>query len=58
MEVMFAALDTAEATPFQWTGAMTDYLNQQMALAIRGDITAEEALDKIVGYANENRIDQ
>lgn len=58
MEVMFAALDTAEATPFQWTGAMTDYLNQQMALAIRGDISAQEALDKIVDYANENRIDQ
>ncbi|MBO0982082.1 extracellular solute-binding protein [Microbacterium sp. SD291] len=58
MTVMFDALDEAEATPFQWTGAMTDYLNQQMALAIRGDLGAEEALDKIVDYANENRIDQ
>ncbi|GAT71743.1 bacterial extracellular solute-binding protein [Microbacterium sp. HM58-2] len=58
MTVMFDALDTAEATPFQWTGAMTDYLNQQMALAIRGDLGAEEALGKIVEYANDNRIDQ
>lgn len=58
MEVMFSSLDIAEATPFQWTGAMTDYLNQQMALAIRGDVTAQEALDKIVDYANENRIDK
>ena len=58
MEVMFAALGDAKATPFQWTGAMTDYLNQQMALAIRGDISAAEALDKIVDHANENRIDQ
>lgn len=58
MQVMFDALENAEATPFQWTGAMTDYLNQQMALAIRGDTTAEETLDKIVQYANENRIDK
>lgn len=58
MKVMFGALDTAEATPFQWTGAMTDYLNQQMALAIRGDLGAEEVLGKIVQYANDNRIDQ
>ncbi|WP_164234624.1 extracellular solute-binding protein [Microbacterium hydrocarbonoxydans] len=58
MTVMFDALSTAEATPFQWTGAMTDYLNQQMALAIRGDLGAEEALGKIVEYANDNRIDQ
>ena len=58
MQVMFDALKDAEATPFQWTGAMTDYLNQQMALAIRGDATAEETLDKIVKYANDNRIDK
>lgn len=58
MQVMFDALKDAKATPFQWTGAMTDYLNQQMALAIRGDATAEETLDKIVDYANQNRIDK
>lgn len=58
MKVMFDAIPEAEATPFQWTGAMTDYLNQQMALAIRGDAPAKETLDKIVAYANDNRIDQ
>lgn len=58
MTVMFDALGDAKATPFQWTGAMTDYLNQQMALAIRGELGAQEALDKIVDYANQNRIDQ
>ena len=58
MKVMFDAIPDAEATPFQWTGGMTDYLNQQMALAIRGDAPAKETLDKIVKYANDNRIDQ
>ena len=58
MKVMFDAIPNAEATPFQWTGGMTDYLNQQMALAIRGDAPAKETLDKIVKYANDNRIDQ
>ena len=38
-------------------GGMTDYLNQQMALAIRGDAPAKDTLDKIVKYANDNRID-
>lgn len=58
MQVMFDALKGAKATPFQWTGGMTDYLNQQMALAIRGDTDAKETLDKIVQYANDNRIDK
>lgn len=58
MKVMFDALPKAKSTPFQWTGAMTDYLNQQMALAIRGDATAKDTLDKIVKYANDNRIDK
>ncbi|WP_029145893.1 ABC transporter substrate-binding protein [Microbacterium luticocti] len=58
MKIMFDALDKAQATPYQWTGAMTDYLNQQMALAIRGDVTPKAALDKIVAYANQNRIDK
>lgn len=58
MQVMFDALKDAKATPFQWTGGMTDYLNQQMALAIRGDTDAKETLDKIVQYANDNRIDK
>lgn len=58
MKVMFDAIPDAKATPFQWTGAMTDYLNQQMALAIRGDVSAKDTLDKIVKYANDNRIDK
>ncbi|MFJ4046126.1 ABC transporter substrate-binding protein [Microbacterium sp. NPDC089987] len=57
MKVMFDAIPEAKATPFQWTGGMTDYLNQQMALAIRGDAPAKDTLDKIVKYANDNRID-
>ncbi|WP_336644500.1 ABC transporter substrate-binding protein [Microbacterium sp. USHLN186] len=58
MKVMFEAIPEAKATPFQWTGGMTDYLNQQMALAIRGDAPAKDTLDKIVKYANDNRIDK
>lgn len=58
MKIMFDALPKAKATPYQWTGAMTDYLNQQMALAVRGDIPAKDALDKIVKNANDNRIDK
>lgn len=56
--VMFTALEGGRAMPFQWTGSMTDYATQQLALAVRGDTTAQEALDAIVAYANENRIDQ
>ncbi|MEU5154100.1 extracellular solute-binding protein [Glycomyces sp. NPDC021274] len=58
LNVMFTALEGGRAMPFQWTGAMTDYATQQLALAVRGDTTAEAALDDIVAYANENRIDQ
>ncbi|MEU5870794.1 extracellular solute-binding protein [Glycomyces sp. NPDC047369] len=58
LNVMFDALGGARAMPFQWTSAMSDYANQQLALAVRGDITAEAALDEVVAYANENRIDQ
>jgi multiple sugar transport system substrate-binding protein len=58
LNVMFTALEGGRAMPFQWTGAMSDYATQQLALAVRGDITAEAALDGIVAYANENRIDQ
>ncbi len=58
MKIMFAALPDAKATPYQWTGADTTFLNQQMALAVRGDITPKAALDKIVKNANDNRIDK
>jgi multiple sugar transport system substrate-binding protein len=43
-------------TPFQWTGAMTTYLSQQMALALQGNVSAEDALQKVVAYANQNRV--
>lgn len=58
LNVMFTALEGGRAMPFQWTGGMTDYATQQLALAVRGDVSAQEALDEIVAYANENRIDQ
>jgi multiple sugar transport system substrate-binding protein len=32
---------------------MNDYLNQQIALAIRGDISGQEALDKSVEKLND-----
>jgi multiple sugar transport system substrate-binding protein len=43
-------------TPFQWTGSMSTYMNQQMALAMQGEESAKDALDKTVQYANENRV--
>ncbi len=58
MDLMFDSLSKAKAAPFQWTGDMSTYFNQQIALAISGDMSAKEALDKIADYANENRIDQ
>lgn len=39
--------------PVQWTDAMGTYLAQQLALAIRGDISSQEALDKAVQNAND-----
>ncbi|MFC4334216.1 ABC transporter substrate-binding protein [Salininema proteolyticum] len=58
LNVMFDALDGARAMPFQWTDAMTDYATQQLALAVRGDISAAEALELTAEYSNENRIDE
>jgi len=50
----FGALETAEVlTPYSVNGAMNDYLNQQIALAIRGDVTGQEALDKSVEKFND-----
>ncbi|MGZ0068169.1 ABC transporter substrate-binding protein [Microbacterium arborescens] len=50
----FESLKTAEVlTPYSVNGAMNDYLNQQIALAIRGDITGQEALDKSVDKLND-----
>ncbi|RKE59369.1 ABC transporter substrate-binding protein [Microbacterium sp. AG238] len=50
----FESLKTAEVlTPYSVNGAMNDYLNQQIALAIRGDISGQEALDKSVEKLND-----
>lgn len=38
----------------QFTEAMETYAKQQIALAVKGDITAQEALDKAVEYAEQN----
>ncbi|HMR49125.1 MAG TPA: extracellular solute-binding protein [Arachnia sp.] len=40
--------------PPQFTEAMEGYAKQQIALAVRGDITAQEALDAAVAYAEQN----
>jgi multiple sugar transport system substrate-binding protein len=50
----FASLQTAEVlTPYSVNGAMNDYLGQQIALAIRGDISGQEALDTSVEKLND-----
>lgn len=58
IDTVFTAMEGAEALPFQWTGDMSTYMTQQMALAINGEADAEETLAKIETYANDNRIDQ
>ncbi len=58
MGIVSESMATARIlTPFQWTNAMKVYMDQQMALALKGELDAQEALDKIVTYANDNRID-
>lgn len=50
----FESLQTAEVlTPYTVNGAMNDYLGQQIALAIRGDIDGQEALDASVEKLND-----
>lgn len=41
--------------PIQFTYDMDTYLKQQMALAVKGEIGVQEALDKSVEYANNNQ---
>lgn len=50
-ESMKTATDT---TNVLWTDDMNTNLTQQMAKAMRGDITAKEALDNAVKYGNDN----
>lgn len=55
--IVVESMKTAQVlTPVQWTGAMKTYMDQQLALALKGDIGSQEALDKIVGYANKNKV--
>lgn len=52
--IAFKALETAKnMQPYEVNSAMSDYAGQQIALAIRGDISAQEALDKAVARLNE-----
>ncbi|MFT4217837.1 MAG: extracellular solute-binding protein [Micropruina sp.] len=55
--IVVESMKTAKMlTPVQWTGAMKTYMDQQLALAIKGNIGSQEALDKIVQYANQNKV--
>ncbi len=50
----FASLETAEVLqPYVVNDAMKTYLDQQIALAIRGDISGQEALDTSVEKLND-----
>jgi multiple sugar transport system substrate-binding protein len=50
----FGSLQTAEVLqPYVVNDAMSTYLNQQIALAVRGDITGQEALDKAASKMND-----
>lgn len=56
MKIVSEGMKSAKSlTPFQWTSNMKKYMDQQMALALKGEIDSQAALDKIVKYANENR---
>lgn len=58
MEIVSESMETARIlTPFQWTGAMKTYMDQQLALALKSELGSKEALDKIVEYANDNLVE-
>ncbi|MCI5825213.1 MAG: extracellular solute-binding protein [Arcanobacterium sp.] len=46
--------DATPEYPIQFTYDMDKYLQQQVALAVKGDIPIKEALDKAADYANKN----
>ncbi|WP_124054577.1 ABC transporter substrate-binding protein [Arcanobacterium ihumii] len=46
--------DATPEYPIQFTYDMDKYLKQQMALAVKGELGIQEALDKAVEYANKN----
>lgn len=58
IDTVFGAMKDAKALPFQWTSDMATYMTQQIALAVNGEADAKAQLDKIVEYANANRVDQ
>ncbi|MFC7405851.1 extracellular solute-binding protein [Georgenia alba] len=53
-QIAFESLPEAELLqPVQVSEAMTTYVNQQIAAAMNGDITAQEALDRSVEHCTE-----
>lgn len=51
-------METAQITGApQYTEAMETYAKQQIALAVTGEITGQEALDKAVEYAQQNFVE-
>lgn len=57
-EAAAEAMDDAKPEyPIQFTYDMDRYLQQQIALAVKGDIEIQDALDKAVAYANDNLVE-
>ncbi|WP_103061985.1 extracellular solute-binding protein [Actinomyces qiguomingii] len=55
IELAAAAMPDAETVkPVQYTDDMSTYTQQQIALAMKGDLSPKEALDAAVAYCNEN----
>ena len=46
--------NTVEQSPLQFTDEMGTYVKQQLALAVKGEISSKDALDKAVKYCNDN----
>lgn len=57
-ELAASQMDTARLIgASQFTEAMETYAKQQIALAVKGEISAKEALDNSVEYAQQNVVD-
>ncbi|MDO5729575.1 MAG: extracellular solute-binding protein [Actinomycetaceae bacterium] len=55
MELAAESMATAEnIRPILFTQTLETYFNQQMALAVKGDISGQEALDRIVQHCNDS----
>ena len=46
--------NTVEQSPLQFTDEMGTYVKQQLALAVKGEISSKDALDKAVKFCNDN----